>query len=118
MAENQKRSGNLENLDSLIMSFYYEQGAPSGIGFEVIEQLSHNEETLCMAMNVATKISDNLPDEAKEIMVKEEVPLYRIYTDHTGFWGEWCDTETLDVEQEINKLLNQIAENLKEVATN
>ncbi|MGE4272644.1 MAG: hypothetical protein AB7E31_07210 [Desulfitobacterium sp.] len=64
MEKNQVRSENQQNQDSLILSFYYEQGAPSEVGFEVIEQLSKNEDTLCLAMNIATKISDSLPEEA------------------------------------------------------
>lgn len=116
MEDNQEKAEIQENQDSVILSFYYDQESPSGVGFEIIEILSPCEDTLCMAMDLATKISDSLPEEAKEIMAKEGVPLYRIFTDHEGFWGEWCDTEALDVDQEINQLLDKIAADLKEAA--
>lgn len=116
MEENQEGQVGTENQESVIMSFYYDQESPSGVGFETIEVLSQCEDTLCLAMELATKISDSLPEEAKEIMVKEGVPLYRIYTDHKGLWGEWCDTETLDVDQAMNRLLDKIAEDFENAA--
>ncbi|HHY25605.1 MAG TPA: hypothetical protein GX523_02415 [Desulfitobacterium dehalogenans] len=105
-----------ENQESIIISFFYDQESPSGVGFETIEQLSQREDTLCLAMDLATKISDSLPEEAKEIMAEEGIPIYRIFTDRKGFWGEWCDTEALNVEQEMNRLLEKIASDLEQAA--
>ncbi|SHN87423.1 hypothetical protein [Desulfitobacterium chlororespirans] len=105
-----------ENQESIIMSFFYDQESPSGVGFETIELLSQGKDTLCLAMDLATKISDSLPEEAKAIMAEEGVPLYRIFTDQKGFWGEWCDTESLKVEEEMKKLLDKIASDLEQAA--
>lgn len=106
---------NYEN-ESLIMSFFFDRNSPSGVGFETIDSLTNSEETICMAMALATQISDTLPDEAKEIMYREKIPLYRIFTDNEGFWGEWCNSEGMDVDKEMNKLLDKIAQDLKKVA--
>ncbi len=108
-------SENPEN-ENQIMSFFYDQNSPSGVGFETIDTLTNSEETICMAMALATQISDTLPDEAKEIMYKEEIPIYRIFTDNEGFWGEWCNSESMDVDEEMNKLLDKIAQELKKIA--
>lgn len=105
-----------ETDENQIMSFFYDQDSPSGVGFETIDTLTNFEETQCMAMELATRISDTLPEEAKEIMNKEKIPLYRVFTDNEGFWGEWCNNDSMDVDQEMNKLLDKIAVDLKKVA--
>lgn len=33
--------------------------------------------------------------------------------DSEGFWGEWCNSENMDVDEEMNKLLDKIAQDLK-----
>lgn len=100
----------------IIMDFYYEPDSPSGVGFDTIPQLSQFEETICQAMDLASRISDSLPEEAKEIMLQEGVSIYRIYSNEEGFWGEWCNPESLDIEEEMSSLMTKITENLKELA--
>ena len=114
MAENFERQGEQE--ENLVLSFYYDEESPSGVGFETVEILSENKETLCMAMDIAAKISDSLPDEAKEIMHREKIPLFRIYTDDKGLWGELCNTEELELDQEMRELLDKITEDLVRAA--
>jgi hypothetical protein len=105
-----------ETEESAILTFFYDENSPSGVGFETIDELTNAEETLCVAINLATRISDSLPDEAKEIMHKEKIPLFRIFTDNKGFWGEWCNSDTMDVDQEMNLLLDRIAKDLEKAA--
>ena len=102
-----------ELIENPIMTFFYDKNSPSGVGFETIDQLTGSDESICMAIDLATRISDNLPDEAKTIMHEEKIPLFRIFTDNKGFWGEWCNSDHMDVDQEMNKLLDSIANDLK-----
>jgi hypothetical protein len=105
-----------EDQEDLIMSVFYEQNSPSGVGFETIDTLTQFEDTISMALDLATRISDTLPEEAKELMYREKIPLFRIFTDQKGFWGEWCNSENIDVDSEMNKLLDKIAADLKQVS--
>jgi hypothetical protein len=105
-----------ETSENSIMTFFYDKDSPSGVGFETIEQLTDSKESLCLAIDLAARISDNLPEEAKKIMYEEKIPLFRIFTDNKGFWGEWCNSEDMDVDEEMNKLLDNIAKDLKRVA--
>jgi hypothetical protein len=105
-----------EIIEHPIMSFFYDENSPSGVGFETIDELTNSEEIVCMAIDLATRISDTLPEEAKAIMHKEQIPIFRLFTDNKGFWGEWCNSDTMDVDQEMNKLLDCIAKDLEKTA--
>lgn len=102
--------------ENLILTFFYDKNSPSGVGFETIEEITNSEGTLCAAMALATRISDALPEEAKKMMYEEKVPLYRIFTDNEGFWGEWCNSDDTDIEEDMNQLLDRIAADLKKAA--
>ncbi len=102
--------------NDIIMDFYYEPESPSGVGFDTIPQLRQFEETICQAMDLATRLNDSLPEEAKEIMLREGVSIYRIYSNKDGFWGEWCNPENLDIEEDMKGLMDKITSNLKELA--
>lgn len=102
-----------ETKETSIMSFYFDEKSPSGVGFETIEELVNSEQTLRIALNLATRISDRLSEEAKKIMYVENVPLFRIFTDNKGFWGEWCSIDELDVDEEMNGLLQSIGRDLE-----
>lgn len=46
-------------------------------------------------------------------MYAENVPLFRIFPDNKGFWGEWCSIDELDVDEEMNGLLQSIGRDLE-----
>lgn len=102
--------------ETVMMSVYVDEHTPTGLGFEGMELLSESEKTMKIAFRLANNIKDKLPEEAVAIMKNENVPLFEIRADNQEFWGEWCDSDAIRVEAEMNELLQSIAQDFKDTA--